>query len=491
MPIKFKLKRPKLTLMHKLILTHVGVIGVLVLALLVLFIAFNRTLAERLFEDAQTHLMETMAVALERHHVRHGDWAQLAKEPQVFSRFVEFALRHNIANKFMPLVSEPSPAPNGVELVVQSAEPFVDYIVGKFRLYGADQQLILGHEHPGGVAALGAEYYHTREILAGQRVIGLLVLDTRFELQGIIFDRAINRQVMVLVMVVIVGTILAIFASIWFSRTLTTPLRSLQRVTARIANRHFDERVHVNTRDELGSLAISINAMAESLAGYERRQKQWLEDVAHELRTPMMIVMGELEAMADGVSPVTPESLSALRQDMQRLTRLVSDLGELARLEGEGFSCACEPIDLKASLEEAVNRFRGRMSDNDLTVELKCSESIMVSADADRFSQIWANLLENAVRYVTSPGSVCISAQVHGAMAEVLFDDSGPGVPPEVLPRLFDRLFRVEASRNRAFGGSGLGLSLCALIVKRHDGEMSAQINPNGGLRLRIVLPTL
>lgn len=479
----------RLTLLHKLIATYVGVILTLVLVLMVLFFTVNRALIERVLDDTREKVLSHLAEDLGRHFAVHGNFDILKTQSRRYRRMVFRALKGGRAEKLMPLIEIPETAERGAERHGPPPQPVVQYFVDHLSVYDAAGNFVLGRAFGMPLEQLSAEQFAIVKIFSEGRPVGTLLLRKHYEFRHLMLNRMLHRQVMLLVLVAIIGSALAILASAFLARALTAPLREIQRATAKIANRDFSQRVSISSRDELYSLAESINAMAESLARFEAQQKQWLEDMAHELRTPIMIVMGELEAMTDGVSPITPEALGALHRDMKQLMRLVRDLGDLARLEGVGFQCICEPLDLCGSLQAALDRFATRLQEHKIVINAQLPDALLVEADAERLNQVWSNILENAVRYVDVPGTLTVAVGVVGQQAEVLVDDSGPGVPASALPRLFDRLFRVEASRNRAFGGAGLGLSLCAQIIKKHGGTISAESNPVGGLRLRIRLP--
>lgn len=485
------MRKFRLTLLGKLIVTNVGIILALVLLLLALFFVVNRTLIEHLIDDTRERVLVHLSEELGRHHAQHGNWLQLKAAPKLYSRMVHRALRRGHAQKLMLLIDLPR---EGEALMPRHrfgppAQPVVQYFVDHLKVFDETGEQFLGRSPAAPLDQLTPDTFQRVQIFANGQPVGLLVLPYEFQFRHLVLNRVLHRQVLLLILVALIGSTLAIVASAFLARGLTAPLREIKRATAKIADRKFDQRVTVSSRDELFSLAQSINAMAESLARFEAQQKQWLEDMAHELRTPIMIVMGELEAMTDGVSQITPEALTSLHRDMQQLMRLVSDLGELARLEGVGFRCVCEPVDLCDSLHMAFQRFAKRLRENNITLKTQMPDQLWVQADAARLNQVWTNILENAVRYVDAPGVLHITIQKNASEAEILFDDSGPGVPETALPRLFDRLYRVEASRNRAFGGAGLGLSLCAQIIKKHNGQISAEPSPDGGLRLRISLP--
>jgi two-component system sensor histidine kinase BaeS len=214
-----------------------------------------------------------------------------------------------------------------------------------------------------------------------------------------------------------------------------------------------------------------------------------MADVSHELRTPLAVLSAELEAMEDGVRPLTRESLASLRSEVSALGKLVEDLNQLALADVGALAYRKRRVDVVPLLEQALESFRDRLGERRLAVETALGRDAIVFGDADRLLQMFRNLLENSARYTDAGGRVRASARREGDRVVVDFEDSAPGVPPEALPHLFERFYRVDASRSRANGGAGLGLAICRSIAAAHDGEMSASDSPLGGLRVRLTLP--
>src|SRR5262245_38256280 len=194
-----------------------------------------------------------------------------------------------------------------------------------------------------------------------------------------------------------------------------------------------------------------------------------MSDVSHELLTPIAVLRAGLEALEDGVRPLTREAVASLNGEVAALGKLVEDLYQLA-LSGTGaLSYRKERSDVADVLEQSLESFGARFSERSFSVQKQLSRGLMVMADADRLSQAFRNLLENAARYTDPGGTVRVTARRSGAGVQIDFEDSAPGVPPEALPRLFERFYRVEGSRSRANGGAGLGLAIVRSVVEAHD----------------------
>ncbi|MDD3765271.1 MAG: ATP-binding protein [Nevskiales bacterium] len=268
------------------------------------------------------------------------------------------------------------------------------------------------------------------------------------------------------------------------------PIRRLSDATGALAHRRFETRLKVDRKDELGQLAADFNRLAEALQRYDLRQRQWLADIAHELRTPLAVLRGELEAMIDGVRAADGASLDSLQQEVGRLNRLVDDLHLLSLAESGGLKLDRAPCDLGEVIDAAVARFRPRFEEAGFALRAECDDaSLRAEVDRQRIEQVLGNLLANALQHADVPGPVSVSARAVGDTVRLSVCDAGPGVPQDALPRLFDRLYRVEAARSRPGGGSGLGLAICRSIVEAHGGRIEACAAPGGGLCIHVELP--
>ncbi len=289
------------------------------------------------------------------------------------------------------------------------------------------------------------------------------------------------------------GTVILLTALIAFflSRHLLGPVQRLARGTRDLANRDFSVRIAPTTADELGQLAENFNTMAQTLDQYESMRRQWLTDISHELRTPLAILRGEIEALQDGVRPPTPDNLASLHAEILRIGKLVDDLHLLSLAESDMLHLNPRPISPASVLQGAAENHRPHLAQGRIKLELGLEEvlALRIKADADRLEQVFANLMENAGKYIQPPGILRITGRAGTDGLTLRFEDSGPGVPAEALPRLFDRLYRVENSRNRVSGGSGLGLSICKHIVESHGGRIWAEASALGGLCIAIRLP--
>ncbi|MCR6700731.1 MAG: ATP-binding protein [Dokdonella sp.] len=287
------------------------------------------------------------------------------------------------------------------------------------------------------------------------------------------------------------GSVLAValLLALALARRLLAPIRALAQGTLRLAAGDYAFRVDARRRDEFGALAADFNHLAASLESHREQRRRWGADIAHELRTPISVLRGEIQALQDGVRPVGAEALASLHAECDRLTALVEDLYQLALTDAGALEYRFETLALAPLLQEAAELQRAAFADAGLALDVALAEAAPVRADARRIAQLIDNLLGNARRYTDAPGRIRLGLRGDGQYVRVSVDDTAPGVPDAALPRLFDRLYRVEDSRDRASGGAGLGLAICRAIVEAHGGRIEALHSPLGGLRVEIVLP--
>ncbi len=287
-----------------------------------------------------------------------------------------------------------------------------------------------------------------------------------------------------LVDALLVGGAAAVLAagavSLLVARRVAHPLQIMAGVSRRIAEGHYEERVPAGGGDEISELGDSLNTMAEALQKTEARRRALLADVAHELRTPLAGIGGYVEGLTDGVLSPEPEVLARVSADVHRMQRLVGDLEELSRLDAGLLAMSRRPTAVADLVTAVAERLRPQAEDKGLLMSLELPERLpSAEVDPDRIQQVLINLIGNAIQYTDPPGAVTISARVKPGWIQIEVRDTGHGVAEEHLPRLFERFYRVDRSRSRPVGGSGLGLTIARYLVEAHGGAIWAA---SGGL---------
>ncbi len=267
--------------------------------------------------------------------------------------------------------------------------------------------------------------------------------------------------------------VVALIASFLFSRGLTSPVKKMTVASQRIAEGHYGERVEGGGGDELGQLAGSFNSMAGKLEQVESMRRRLIGDVAHELRTPLTAIKGSMEGLADGVLPASKQTYEQVEAEADRLSRLVDDLQELSLVESGALSLQLGPVSVCDMAEILEKRLSAAYATREVSLEMDVPGSLPpVHADAERLLQVLTNLLNNALRYTPAGGKVTFSAEPRRQEMLMRVTDTGVGITAEHLPFIFDRFYRVDPSRSRQGGGSGIGLTIAKHLVEAQGGQI-------------------
>ena len=339
-------------------------------------------------------------------------------------------------------------------------------------------------------------------LIAGQSAFGMM------SPAGTEFLARVNRAL--LLGVIGVGGA-ALILGLVLASALTRPLRELTNAARAIARGQLEQKVRVRSRDELGELAGAFNQMSADLARARDLRREMTADIAHDLRTPLSVILGHAEALRDGVLPPTPETFGLIHDETLHLNRLVEDLRTLSLAEAGELKLVRRPTAPSALLEHAVAAQTPRAQQQNVELRTEIEPGLPeVDVDPDRMAQVLNNLLDNALRHTPAGGVVSVQLSVisHRSSSKrsselitdhwllITISDTGPGIASEDLPRIFDRFYRADKSRarDRSFtsaqeGGSGLGLAIAKSIVEGHGGRIWAESQPGTGAQFFIELP--
>lgn len=299
--------------------------------------------------------------------------------------------------------------------------------------------------------------------------------------------RSLQRQLLQIGLIAVaVSTLLAL----WLARRIARPVSVVSRAAEQLAAGDLSVRVPVPALErELATLARSFNGMAQNLEHLEAERQQAVADIAHELRTPLAIMQARLDAIEDGIYPMNADQITHLSTQTQLLIRLVGDLRTLTLLEANQLALNLKPTDLTEVARTVTNGLQTQALGRGILLNVMQWGTVLVSADADRLRQVLSNLIENALRHASQQVNVTVA--VEDAQAVVHVDDDGTGIPADKLQQVFTRFTRLDESRTRDAGGSGLGLSIVQALCAAHGGRASAQASALGGARFSIALPLL
>ena len=288
----------------------------------------------------------------------------------------------------------------------------------------------------------------------------------------------------------LVGMVIALLLGVILSRTLTNPIRELTRATHAVSEGDLSQQVPVRSKDELGELAQAFNKMSAELSRSINARKQMTADIAHELRTPLSLILGHAEAVHDGVLPPSNENFEIIREEAARLEHLINDLRMLSLADAGELSIQVETVEPQRLFHEVAALYQYQAQKRNISLEMDIAPQLpLIEVDPGRMTQVLTNILDNALRHTPEGGRILLTAQEAESMVEFSVQDSGLGLNGEEADRIFERLYRADPSRYREDGGSGLGLAIAKSIVQAHGGQISAESEPGSGLKIRIRLP--
>ena len=300
----------------------------------------------------------------------------------------------------------------------------------------------------------------------------------------------IERTNITLLYGALIGAVIALLLGIFLSRTLTRPIRELTRATHAVSEGNLAQQVPVRSNDELGELAQAFNKMSDQLSRSVNTRRQMTADIAHELRTPLSLILGHAEAVHDGVLPATKENFEIIREEAVRLEHLVDDLRTLSLADAGELPINLQMVEPGQLLQDVASRYQMEAKRKNIELKLDVASPLpTLELDPARMTQVLTNILDNALRHTPENGLIRLSAIKVGEHVEFTIHDSGPGLPIEDLERIFERFYRADSSRGRADGGSGLGLAIAKSIVQAHNGQLSAESDAGKGLKITISLP--
>ena len=286
------------------------------------------------------------------------------------------------------------------------------------------------------------------------------------------------------------AAIVALLLGIFLSRNLTRPVRELTEATHEVAGGNLGLQVSVRSKDEMGELATAFNKMSADLARSSNARKQMTADIAHELRTPLSLILGHAEAVHDGVLPPSTENFEIIREEAARLEHLVNDLRTLSLADAGELSINEQEVSPEKLLNDLQATYAYIASQKDVKIQLDVAPEIpMLMIDPGRMTQVLTNILDNALRHTPQGGQIELAARKVEEGIELSIQDSGPGVKGEDANRIFERFYRTDSARHRDDGGSGLGLAIAKSIVEMHKGRMWAESQPGQGLKIVIRFP--
>jgi len=480
----------KLKLIHKLLIAMFACAAlVLVLSMLVTRATIGRGFIDFLHQQERNQV-ELVVPAMAGWYADHGSWDGLANNPREFYGLVFNALLQDAEARF-----EFGPNRSGQQSRGRRGPGYPGPKGGQGPLgrNGLPQRIFLLDANFSPVMGEAPPEFSKDRLLAirnnGEDVgwLGFAMI-RGIELPA---EEAFIRQLRNNLLIGLgVGLAVAALLAWLLARHLSRPVNEVAEGVRALAAGDFSQRLETRGGDEIAKLGDDVNRLSVALSEHESARKRWMSDMAHELRTPLAIISGELEAMSDGVRPLDKEQLGSVRDEVNQLSALVNDLHSLTLTDSGALAYKMQRLDFNELVQMTVESFRGQAAAKGLALEYpKHEQAISLQGDEQRLRQLLRNLLDNAVRYTDVGGRISVMLKKHKQQALLTISDSAPGASRDECDHLFDRLYRLEGSRNRNSGGSGLGLAICRNIVEAHGGQITAQPGPDGGLLITTALP--
>jgi len=321
----------------------------------------------------------------------------------------------------------------------------------------------------------------------GNNPSGFLYLKNR-KRSGIeeIFLSSVDRAI---ILAVVISIITAVAFILYYSKRTLGPIQKLTSAAENIQQGKLDQEVTVKSRDEVGKLASAFNAMAKELRKQERLRKNMVSDVAHELRSPLTKSHGYLEAIKEGAMEPNDRMIDALYRNSKTLKRLVDDLHDLSQAEAGQLDLEKEPVLLDDLMNATRESLEFKLEEKEMDLQVDLPDEVLVYVDPGRVQQVLRNLIDNAISYSESGDEISVAAETRESEVKISVKDNGLGIPENDLPHVFDRFYRVDNSRSRETGGSGLGLTIAKEIVEAHGGEIDVTSSEGEGTKFTFTLP--
>lgn len=464
--------------------------------------SFNRGFISYI-NDTERSQLDPLVEALAVGYAREGDWHWISDDRRTWAALLEKTVGFGRPRAVFEARPEPpgrlenatpdtqsGPTPGGADSVRAQEPPGPSSrnsptltLDPRLLLANADKRVLIGRERYDSNVIWQA-------VSVSGRDVGYLGHRERKSLPGQLDQAFASQQRRSFLYASLCLVLLSALLAVLLAGRLVRPLLEVKDVVARIGRGQYDSRVPEVRRDEIGDVAHSINALAATLAKNLDARRQWSAEISHELRTPIAILQGELEAIQDGVNRPSEQAIASLHAETLRLARLINDLHDLTLADVGALDYRFEQFDLGDVVAERVSAACGPLDVASLSITVTPPlQPLYIDGDAQRLGQVVDNLLQNSCRYTDEGGELHIGLSTAHGRAIINWTDSLPGVDDEQLGQLFEPLYRADVSRSREHGGAGLGLAIVQRIVEAHGGTIVPDHSPLGGLSLRIEIP--
>ena len=328
------------------------------------------------------------------------------------------------------------------------------------------------------------------EVLLEQQIVGFVGITPREFVSGSLDKLFVDEQKTAYAWITLGSLTMALVIGLMLANFWLRPIRLLQRGLQRLSRGDYSQTLAISGQDELAQLADQFNLLAKTLSEHKSVQGQWLADISHELRTPVAILRGEIEALLDGVRPISSAAMASLHEEVSQLQALVSELHQLSLSDLGALKYQKSLVNFQDFMGKIIEQFTHVCNEKGLKLHYtQAATRLELQLDEHKFKQMFVNLFQNSLRYTDIPGELSVDWKVESGQLIIFWADSSPGVNEKEQLKLFDRLFRAESSRSRSTGGSGLGLAIVKNIIEAHSGSIVVSNSKLGGLLFTLSLP--
>lgn len=463
----------KLKLIHKFFFAFCITSFVAVCIMLALIMQNLSSGFHDFIKEAESSYIEQVSLKLSEHYQANGSW-QLLKEDEKNWRRLVGTRKGSEENKLLSLPTDTT----GMSQLLQTQR--------RLSLYDVNKEVVVGKPRMD-------ERVATQHIMLEGEVIGWLSYVPSQLADQSPANAFLAEQYQSYIAITFAVIALA-FVTAWLvSRHLVAPIFRVNQGTTQLIQGNLSTRVASSSSDELGVLTDNINVLAETLEKNKTERSKWMSDVAHELKTPLTVVRGQLNAIQDGIFKADEKRLQVMIDQIDGMSHLVGDIYQLSMTDIGGLSYQKTAFNLVELLKDILLGFKVKTDELRLNLDYeslyrKENVTCIVIADRERLTQLFTNILENSCRYTDAMGGIALSLHKNNNI-EVVIEDTSPSIPTQHLTQVFERFYRVEQSRSREHGGSGIGLALCKQIIEAHQGTICAKKSKLGGVKMVITLP--
>ncbi|WP_019614631.1 ATP-binding protein [Psychromonas ossibalaenae] len=471
----------RLTIFHKLFVSLLLISAIMMAGMALLINNSFQSGLQTYLNQREVEKLEVIAVQISQYYSTQYGWNKIKAKPQLWNNLLKHIAERPKRDKHSSRdkrarghrsAEEVSLLHNRVFLLDEQENPV---------LYGPKQ-----HKHQ----KVELQFIKV-PILVNDKTVGWISIIQKNQISGPLAESFFEQQLNNFYLIAAWAALFSFVVAALLVRHFLKPLKDLHRSAEALENGDFQQQIPVHGNDELAELSVTFNSLTNTLKEQKQTREQWLADISHELRTPIAVLLSEIEAIQDGIRKAEPKYIKSLHDQVMNLRCLVDDLYQLSLSDAGVNIDRSQQVNLTQLLQRVADQNEARLAEKNIQLKRNYENSrvLILKADQKSLIQLILNIFENSYRYTDPGGQMQITLLHNEQSIDLIIEDSAPAVPNDSLEKLFNRLYRVDKSRSRASGGSGLGLSICRNIVNAHGGSICAEHSSLGGLQIKISLP--